>query len=161
MRTFVLMQPVMNFTPFAFLVLAFVGFNLVGCASKEDDEVDVLSLEKSFVHHDIVIKAWKSPSFTKEGFPKQSVEILVSGPGTKPERWVKLRQHKFFEGLTLESVDIRGDSVGNPKTGLAAVLTEDFSFKITGGSPKPFLVLRDISGYAFALYSDVAHPPFR
>jgi hypothetical protein len=143
------------------LVLIAVVCQLTGCASKEDKiEVEVVSLEKSFDHHDMAIKAWKSPAYV-DGLPQTKMEILVSGPGSKPERWVKLRQNKTFEGLTLESVDVRGHSVGNPKTGMAAVITEDFSLKISDGDPRPFLILRNISGYTRAFYSDEAHPPFQ
>ena len=144
------------------LVLSFfAAMALAGCAStKEEIDIEVLGLDKAFGHHDLVIKAWKSPSFV-DGLPEPKLEMLVSGPRQRQERSVKLRAGNCFEGMILERVDVRGDSVGDPKVALAPALTEDFSLKIMDGKPKPYLILRDISGYTFAFYSDIPHPPLR
>lgn len=116
---------------------------------------------KFFVHNDLRIKSWKS-SAVEEGATqaKQKLEILLTGPRQQPRRWVKLCQGQSFEGLTLESVEIRGDVIHGPETAVIPVLIEDYSLKIEGGVPKPYLILRDFSGGgAVAFYSDTAHPP--
>jgi|GEM_PF-1855142 len=137
-------------------------FGLASCTSTENDLGSMpLNPDEIFVHNDLRIKSWKSPAI-EEGAtqPKQKLEILVTGPQQQPRRWIKLLQGQSFEGLTLESVDIRGDAIGDPKRGLAPVLIEDFSLKVENGVPKQYLILRDFSGVAVsAFYSDSAHPP--
>ncbi len=119
-------------------------FGLASCTSTENDLGSMLlTPDEVFVHNNLRIKSW----------------ILVAGPQQQPRRWIKLLQGQSFEGLTLESVDIRGDAIGDPKRGLAPVLVEDFSLKIESGVPMRYLILRDYSGTnAVPFYSDTAHP---
>ena len=130
------------------LVLSFsatLAMLLAGCAlSKDQLPVSVLKPDAAFTHKDLQIKAWKSAAiFEGATAPEQSLEILVAGPRQRSERWIKLRQGQSFGGLTLESVDIRGDDIGDHKTVSVPVLIEDFSLKIESGVPMQYLILRD------------------
>ncbi|MBB5033227.1 hypothetical protein [Prosthecobacter vanneervenii] len=144
--------------------MAVLIFGLASCTSNENDLGSMLQTpDEVFVHNDLRIKSWKSPAIEeRETQPKQKLEILLTGPRQHPRRWLKLCQGESFEGLTLESVDISGDAIGDPKIGLAPVLVEDFSLKIVDGVPKQYLILRDFSGGdAVVFYSDEAHPPLK
>jgi hypothetical protein len=155
----------MNFPRMLFLPFAVsIGLGMVSCASNENENLSgALVLEKAFVHRGLKIKAWKIPEMDgSEAERTKELHMLVSGPGWQPKRWVKLRQGQSFEGLKLESLDIRGDAIETPNGGLIPLLIRGFSLKIEDGVPKPFLILRDFCGdAAVAFYSDEANPPFK
>ncbi len=155
----------MNFPRMLVLSFAFsIGLGMVSCASNENENLAGAQVpQKAFAHDGLKIKAWKSPPVDENTEqPITELNMLVSGPGWQPKRWVKLRQGQSFEGLTLESLDIRGDAIDAPNGGLIPLLIRDFSLKIEGGIPKAFLILRDFSGdAAVAFYSDAAHPPLK
>lgn len=135
---------------------------LISCASVDEDSIEpwVSRLKEPFVHDDVSISGWESPPF-RDGKPLPQARLLVAASQTAKPKWVRLSQGRSYRGLTLSQVDVRGDTIGNPGQRMAAVITVDLSLRLEPPPPKPYLILRDVSGYPLAFYSDLPHPPLR
>lgn len=135
---------------------------LVGCSTLGGDNIkpSVYHLEKPFTHGDLVISGWESPPI-RNGKLVPQAKLLVADSLNSGPAFVRLSRGHAYHGLTLSQVDARGDTIGDPAKGLAGVITEDISLELEPPSPKRYLILRDISGYHVAFYSDVPHPALR
>jgi hypothetical protein len=145
------------------LLSCMIALSLVSCASlKTDDAEDIYTheLKDPFTHGAVTISGWDEPPI-HDGQLVASTRLHLKSNGEAKPRVVRLSAGDSYQGLKLARVDGRGDTIGEASKGLAAVITTDISLKLEPPSPKKYLILRDISGYAMAFYSDIPHPPLR
>jgi hypothetical protein len=147
----------------ALLLGCVFALGLVSCTSigtDDGDDIYTHELKHPFTHGAVTISAWDEPPI-QDGQLVASTSLHLKFQGEAEQRVVRLSAGDSYQGLTLTRVDGRPDTIGEPSKGLAAVITTDISLKLEPPSPKKYLILRDISGYAMAFYSDTAHPPLR
>ena len=135
---------------------------LVGCATLGEDYIapSVHHLKTPFTHGELVISGWESPPIRDGKLVPRTRLLVATSPHSEPA-FIRLSQGRTYHGLTLSQVDGRGDTIGEPSRGLAAVITTDISLELEPPSPKRYLILRDISDYTVAFYSDSPHPALR
>jgi hypothetical protein len=132
---------------------------LTTCSTTElDPDGHYSRLIPPFKHEQFMIHGWRLPPISDEGSLVCSTELIVSDSSSRSPRRVRLRQGASYAGMTLERVSGRPDTIGNPETGLAAIITTDFALRLPQGAEKRYLVLRDMSGYPSAFYCDFPHP---
>ena len=139
------------------------ALSLASCAflgSDDTDGISTLELKHPFTHGAVTISGWDYPPIQDGQLVASTRLHLKSHSETKP-RVVRFSAGDSYQGLTLARVDGRPDTIGEPSTGLAAVITTDISLEIDPPIPKKYLILRDISGYTTAFYSDTPHPVLR
>lgn len=145
------------------LLCGMLALSLASCAFLkigDADDIYTHKLEPPFAHGSVIISGWDEPAIQDGQLVTSTRLHLKSRSDTKP-RVVRLSAGDSFKGMTLARVDGRPDTIGEPSTGLAAVITTDISLELEPPSPKKYLILRDISGYTTAFYSDTPHPLLR